>query len=150
MRNYYRDGITALPLVILIGGIVLEITVAFALVAFFLFESGGGSRYSSEALSLSNSGIQDALMKITRNEYYFPTGQTSYSVYPPVNGQINMVVCRNYRTITSACDTSYVPSDIFYEITATGKVFGKNRTLRARVNIDSKTGSIAIESIKET
>ena len=146
MIHIKNKGITALPLIILIGGIVLEIAITMALVAFYISESGSGARYSAEALSISQAGINDAMIKIIRNPS-FNTGPSSpYYLSFDNNRNAQIVVCKDYQTITNNCDT-YTNNKT--EITSLGTVFGKNRRLRANVNINPTNGEIRIESIKE-
>ena len=138
---------TALPLIILIGGIVLEIAITMALVAFYLSESGAGARLSAEALSISQAGINDALMKIIRNPSFNTGVSNPYYLSFDNNRTAQIIVCRNYRTVTNNCDTWL--SDNRTEISSLGTVFNKNRRLRANVNINPANGEVRVASIKE-
>jgi len=141
-----NKGMTALPLIILIGGIVLEIAITMALLAFYISESGAGARFSAEALSISQAGINDALMKIIRSPS-FNTGASNPYYLSFDNGRTaQVIVCRNSRTVTNNCDSWVSNGD---EITSLGTVLNKNRRLRANVSINPTNGEVRIQSIKE-
>jgi len=139
-------GMTALPLIILIGGIVLEIAITMALVAFYLSESGAGARFSAEALSISQAGINDALMKIIRNPSFNTGVSNPYYLSFGNSRTAKIIVCKNYKTVTNNCDTWF---DDGTEITSLGTVLNKNRKLRAIVSINPTNGEVRIQSIKE-
>ena len=141
-----NNGMTALPLIILIGGIVLEIAITMALVAFYISESGAGARLSAEALSISQAGINDALMKIIRNPSFNTGASNPYYLSFDNNKNVQVIVCRDYQTITNNCD-SWVNNRT--EITSLGTVLNKNRRLRANISINPTNGEIRIASIKE-
>lgn len=147
--NKYQSvsrGMTALPLIILIGGIVLEIAITMALVAFYISESGAGARLSAEALSISQAGINDALMKIIRNPSFNTGASNPYYLSFDNNKNVQVIVCRDYQTITNNCD-SWVNNRT--EITSLGTVLNKNRRLRANISINPTNGEVKIQSIKE-
>ena len=141
-----NNGMTALPLIILIGGIVLEIAITMTLVAFYLSESGAGARFSAEALSISQAGINDAMIKIIRNPSFNTGASNPYYLSFDNYRNAQVFVCRNYRTITNNCDT-WLENNT--EITSLGTVFSKNRRLRANISINPTNGEIRIGSIKE-
>ena len=147
--NKYQSvsrGLTALPLIILIGGIVLEIAITMALVAFYISESGAGARYSAEALSISQAGINDAVIRIIRTPSFSTGASNPYYLSFDNSRTAQVIVCRNYRTVTNICDAWFSNGT---EITSLGTVFSKNRRLRASVNINPTNGEIRIASIKE-
>ncbi len=61
-------GTVTLPVVILMGGIITEIAIAGAFLAYFLSQSGFGLKLSAEAFAAAQSGIEDAKLKIIRNK----------------------------------------------------------------------------------
>ena len=59
-----RDGQIALPFVLLVGGIILEIVIAGAFVSYFASGSGYSARLEVRAWAVANSAVNDALVKI--------------------------------------------------------------------------------------
>lgn len=139
-----NKAMVALPTILFIGGLIVEISLAGIFVSYYLSQSGFGIKRSSEALAAAQAGIEDALLRIVRNKnfldndgYELPVGNTS----------ANIVVCRDSKTVDTLCDTLNNGKS---EITSTGTSFLKKRKLRAIVNINSATGEIKVESIEET
>ena len=70
--NFKKNkGIAALPTILLLGGIIVEISIVGAFISYLFSQSSFGIRSSEEALSLAQSGIQDAMIKIIRNKINF-------------------------------------------------------------------------------
>ncbi|MBI4993724.1 hypothetical protein HZC33_02075 [Candidatus Wolfebacteria bacterium] len=138
-----EKGVVALPMILLMGGIIVEIAIAGAFIAFYMSQSGFGVKLSDEALAAAKSGIQDAIIKIIRDK--------SFSVSSGYNLTIGsrsatIIVCRDSYTTSVACDTANVGKD---EIISTGSATLKRRKLKAIVNVNSVTGEVKIESIEE-
>src|SRR3989344_953090 len=77
-----RRGQMTLPFVLLIGGIIVEVAIAGAFVTYFLSNSGYGERLSMRATAASESGVRDAMIRITQNkELVADATKTSYTVY---------------------------------------------------------------------
>ncbi len=139
------NGIAALPTMLLLGGIIVEISIVGAFISYLFSQSSFGIRLSEEALSLAQSGIQDALIKIIRNRSTITSGGT-YTLIIENNKKVDIIICKDSKTASSNCDTSNNGKD---EITSLGSVLTKKRKLRAIVNINSNTGEIKVESIME-
>lgn len=135
---------TALPTILLIGGIIIEIAITGVFIIYFLGQSSFGVKLSAEALSASRTGVYDAILKIVR-EKNFSTGATPYTIAID-NNSVQVWVCRNSKTAVSYCDTA--ASDK-YEITSLGKARDKNRRLRAFLNVNNVNGEVRVESISE-
>ncbi|MBI5306681.1 hypothetical protein HZB04_03820 [Candidatus Wolfebacteria bacterium] len=142
-RLRIKKGVAALPIVLLIGGIIVEIAVAGVFIAFFISQSGLGIKLSDEALTAAKSGVQDAIIKIIRNKDF-----SSSSGYTLAVGSrsATIIVCRDSYTVSMACDTNNVGKD---EIISTGSAALKRRKLKAMVNVDSVTGEMKVISIEE-
>lgn len=129
----FKKGIAALPTILLISGIIVEISVAGILMAYFFGQSGFGIKLSAEAFGAANAGVSDALIKIVRDKNFFHSG---YNLTVG-RGQSYVVVCK---------DTCVLGK---HEIISTGSVLTKRRKIQAIVNVDNATGEVKIESIKE-
>ncbi len=151
-----NNGIVALPLMLLISGIVLEITIAISLIIFYLLQSGTGARSSSEALSTARSGIDDAAIRIARDKSFGYAAAGAYQF--SIDGQhtATVTVC-NESHKTSACGGAQT-CDISLrnttdkgkvEITVIGTVRGKNRCIRGMYEINADTGELKLGSLGE-
>ena len=70
-------GQITLPFILLVGGIIVEIAIAGLFTAYFLSSANLGERLATRAASAAYSGIQDAMVKITRNKEF---GNQTYSL----------------------------------------------------------------------
>ncbi len=123
-----------MPTILLISGIIVEISVAGVLVAYFFSQSGFGIKLSAEALGAANAGISDALIRIVRDKNFSHLGY-------------NLIVGRG-QSYVEVCKDVCVGSGK-HEIISTGSVLTKRRKIKAIVNVDGTTGEVKVESIKE-
>ena len=63
---------TALPTVLLIGGVIIEIAIAGVFIVYFLGQSSFGVKWSAEALAAGRTGVYDAVLKIIREKIFPP------------------------------------------------------------------------------
>ena len=132
MRNYNK-AIAALPVMLLIAGIIAEIAAAGSLTAYFLIQSGIGVKLSSEALAAANAGIEDGLIRLIRDKNSFIAGSPYQLTIGDKSATINASVISGNK----------------YQITSDGKSLLKRRKLKAIINIDSSTGEMKVESMQE-
>ena len=140
----------ALPLMLLISGIVLEMTIAATLVVFYVLQGSAGSRNAADALTVARSGVSDVAVQLARNMNFNSTYTLSFGAQRTAQ----ITVCNKGRKVTS-CDVSggcdYTnPSDAGKaEVTALGTVRGRNRCVRAVYAVDGDTGEVRLESSGE-
>lgn len=143
-----RKGIVALPLMLLISGIVLEMTIAATLIIFYLLQGSIGSRSAAEALVTAQSGVNDALLQLVRNSAYANT----YTFTVDAQHVAQVTVCNQGRKSTR-CAVSGGCTNLTdmgkVEITALGTVKGRNKCVRAVYNINGETGEVKMESSSE-
>lgn len=140
--NINKSGIAVLPVVLLIGGLIVEIGIAGLFISYFLNSSGFGVKISEEALAAAKSGINDAVIKIMRNK-----GESISSYTLNIgNNSAQISICKDFITTSVACDT---PAAGKYEITSLGSAGLKRRKLMAIVNVDNNDGEAKVEFIKE-
>jgi hypothetical protein len=144
MNSNAVKGVAMLPLVILIGGLIVEIGIAGAFMAYFLNQSSFGIRLSDEALSASQTGILDAEIKIVRDKNFNPSPNT-YTLNVG-NRSVQVTVCKNFKTVSSPCDTAMNGK---YEITSLGIALTRRRQLRAIIQVNDLTGGVRLESERE-
>jgi len=133
-----------LPIVLLIGGLVIEIGIAGAFIAYYLSQSGFGVKLSAEALAAAKAGIQDAKMRIVRNKNFIPS-PNPYTLSIG-NNSAQITVCKELKTVSTACDTAMAGK---FEITSLGTAFTKRRQVQAILYINSTTGEMKLESEEE-
>ncbi len=124
----------ALPAMLFIGGIIVEIGIAGVFISYYLSQSGFGVKISAEALAAAEAGVQDALIKIIRNKDFTSAG---YDLAVG-NRSANIVVCKDTCAGTGK-----------HKITSIGSAVAKRRKIEAVVNVNSTTGEVKIESIQE-
>lgn len=141
-------GIVALPLMLLISGIVLEMTIATTLIVFYLLQGSVGVRSSAEALVTAQSGISDAVMQLARDKGY----ADAYTLTVDAQHTAKVTAC-NQGHKTTGCAALGGCTNLTdmgkVEITSLGTVKGRNRCVRAVYGIDSETGGIKLESSTE-
>jgi len=138
-RKNDKRGIASLGATLILGAIVIEIGLAIAILAYLLNFSNLGIRLSAEALSAARSGVDDAFMRIIRDDY---TNNVSYNFGVGAAGA-TVVICKGGTGDCMSLD------DRKKEIRSTGAVLGRTRKLIAIVEGGTSTPMI-IESIKET
>lgn len=143
-----KKGIVALPLMLLISGIVLEMTIAATLVIFYLLQGSAGTRNAAEALSTAQSGVNDALTQLVRNLNF----STTYTISLDAQHVARIWVCnQGHKTagcdIAGSCTTLTDPGKV--EVTSLGTVRGRNKCIRAVYDIDTTNGQIKLESSGE-
>ena len=133
-----------LPVVLLVGGLIVEIGIAGAFIAYFLSQSGFGVKLSAEALAAAKAGIKDAKMRIVRDKNFIPS-PNPYTLTIG-NNSAQITVCKELKTVSTACDTAMVGK---FEVTSLGMAFTKRRQVKAILYVDSTTGEMKLESEKE-
>ncbi|MEK7635531.1 MAG: hypothetical protein AAB405_00360 [Patescibacteria group bacterium] len=133
--NKNISGIAVLPVILLIGGLIVEIGIAGLFISYFLNSSGFGVKISEEALSAAKSGVDDAIIKIIRNK-----GDTILP-YPYV-----LNIGNNSTQVWILKDS---PSIGKYEITSLGSAGPKRRKLTAVTGVDNNDEEVKVEFIRE-
>ncbi|AKM78744.1 MAG: hypothetical protein UY31_C0011G0006 [Candidatus Wolfebacteria bacterium GW2011_GWE1_48_7] len=149
-RGLFVRGIVALPLMLLISGVVLEMTIAATLIVFYLLQGSVGTRSAAEALTTAQSGINDALIQLARKTNF----GSAYTVTIDSQHTAQVTVCNKGRKTTGCsalggCDYTNASDMGKVEITALGTVKGRNRCVRVVYRIDTETGEIKLESSQE-
>jgi uncharacterized protein (UPF0333 family) len=137
-----KSGQMTLPFVLLIGGIIVEVAIAGAFVTYFLSNSGYGERLSVRAAAAAESGIRDAMVKITQNkEFLSDLGSTSYSISVSTETNDTALVSASRETASGK---------YLYIVTSLGTAVSRQKKYVARIFVDPITGQVELESIQET
>ena len=131
-----RNGVASLAFTLVLGGIIVNIGLIIAFLAYILNFSNFGIRLSAEALAAARSGIDDGLLRITRGtdvlDYSFAVGNASVAVSICETASATCSVTANQR-----------------QIIATGGILTKKRQLVAIAEVDPVNRLIKINSVAE-
>jgi uncharacterized protein (UPF0333 family) len=131
-------GQIALPFILLVSGIIIEITIAGSFVTYFLSTSGLGERLSLRASAAAHSGIRDAMVRISRDKDYASS---------PQNYELNV---GSDTTTVSVTRTAHNPTNSYtYTVASTAVAVSRQRKLTATVIVNQTTGFIQLQSLKE-
>jgi len=125
-------GQMALPVILLISIIVVEIAISGVFVMYFVTASNQGERLSLRAMSAAQTGIRDAFVRITRNK-----NLTSAS-YEITVGSDTVTV-----QISKNIDTN------LFTVTSTAVAGNRQRRLVGTLSVDNITGRVELRSIEE-
>lgn len=126
-------GIVALPVILMLGGLIAEIAIAMAVSVFLLTSSEFGMRLSSDAFFAARAGIQDGILRIVRDKNF----TSSY----------NLTV-GNVTADVTVCNISCVGAGKA-KVAAVGRAQSRSRKLEAVFAVSSGTGEVRLESLKE-
>ncbi|MDP3729337.1 MAG: hypothetical protein Q8R26_01085 [bacterium] len=127
-----RKGIAALPTILIMGSIIVEITIAATVSAFLVVNTEAGARFSEAALLAAKSGANDALLRITRDRTF---SSSLYQLPVGVGVQADVIVAAEGFNKK--------------KVTATGSLRNWKRKIEAVVSLDDQTGLIRLESMDE-
>src|SRR3989338_2790539 len=134
-RQSASIGVAALPTILLLGFITIEIIMAVTAVSYIFTESQFGLKSSSDAYLAARAGIQDATMKIIRDKNF--TSATTTLVVGSFSADVS--VCKDLPCIAVGK----------HKIISLGKAQTKRRNLEAILNVDAATGKVQLESLRE-
>ena len=127
-----NKGQTALPTILLISAIVIEVAITGAFVMYFVANSNLGERLSARAMSAAQAGIRDAFVRITRDKNLTNTAYELMVNSDRVTVQISKNINANLFTVTSTA------------IAGT-----RQRRLVGTLSVDNITGKVELKSIEE-
>ena len=135
-------GVSALVIILGITSIAIAVVITLALITYFESNSTFLRQKSSEALFIAQSGVHDALYKISQNKNInIPEGYT----LDFENGQATVTIEKNVD--------EFGPTPGFFMINSTGSakaLIGKvYRKLQIKAAIDETSGKLTIISWKE-
>ena len=134
-----RNGQIALPFILLVSGIIIEIAIAGSFVAYYLSASGLGVRLSLRAETAAKAGIDDAIVQIAQNKEY---GASDVNYTLTVDS--DSVAVAVSRTVNSAANI------YLYTITATATAGTRQKKFVATGTVNQTTGQVQLQSEVET
>ncbi len=136
--RFSSNGQIALPFILLVSGIIVEITIAGSFVAYFLSTSGLGERLSLKASAAASSGIRDAMIKISRDKEYASSPQ-----------EYELTVGSDTASVSVSRTVNNPQNAYIYTISSTGVASSRQRKLEATIIVNQTTGFIQLQSIAE-
>ncbi len=139
--RYTTNGVVMLPIVLLIGGVIIEIGIAGAFITLYSGQVTFGIKTASEALAAAHSGVEDGMIKIVRDK------NTSLASTTVLFGETSAEV-----SILKDFAGGF-PAPGKDTITAIGSAgvgsMKKKRKLQSVVNVNQGTGEMRIEWLRE-
>ena len=145
-----EQGISALPTILMLSGIILEVVVAGLVVAYFFNRSLLSEQLSVEAMKAAESGAHDAISRI--NDYINCPDSTTYNdtaakcpdVYEyffidSSEPSQDRIACVAIGNITGGKITIY----------SRGTAFTRNKTIEVILGIATTTATVEVQSFKE-
>lgn len=138
-----ENGVAALPIILLISAIIVEIVAASAFLAFSFSSGAFGTLLATEAFFGSRAGADDAFYRVIKNSY-----RSSY----------NMTVDAGTHTVSVDVTVEKDPVDLGlcgiswgcrYRIRSTGTVFFRSRRTETILSVDPNTREVRKELFKE-
>ena len=128
-------GQITLPFILLVGGIIVEIALAGVFTAYFLSAANLGEKLSARASSAAYSGIQDAMIKITRDKEY---GTRSY-----------ILAVKEDNAEVSVVKTEDPGGAYVYAIESLARAGSRQKKFVATLVVNSVSGKTTLQSVEE-
>lgn len=126
-----NTGVAALPMILLISAIIIEIAVISVVLATTLNNTRFSERLGAEALSAARAGAQDTILKVIR-EKGCPASLPQLTV--------------GSRSANITCTDS---GGGVITIQSTGKALSREKRVQVVLGVDSVTGEVSLQSFKE-
>ncbi|MDD5547770.1 MAG: hypothetical protein PHN74_02665 [Candidatus Pacebacteria bacterium] len=131
-------GIAALPTLLILGGAVFDTALIVTAGAYYLNKTDYGVRLSAESLGAAKAGIQDGIMRLSRDKSFTSSGYTISNIGKRSSAFV--VICKD----TAECGGSGK-----YKISSIGTSFTRKKKMEAVIAVNPNTGQITSESMKE-
>jgi hypothetical protein len=131
---FSKKGAAMLPVVMALGGIVIESVAVMSFMSYTLGQAGLGERLSSEAFAAARSGAIDAVRRVIRDKDFYNSGG------------YNLTVGEKTATITVVKDFPEVGKT---RIISTGTALFRQRKVVVDLKINSITGQVDVVSFEE-
>ncbi len=135
------SGMAALPTILLIAGIVIQIVATGAILAFSFSAGGFGVLLSTKALFGARAGVDDAIHRIINNNYTSP-----YSISTIMGAYTIITDITIERDPIIPCAVAW---GCRYRIHSTGRAIFRQRRVEVILAVDPNTREIRRESFRE-
>lgn len=131
-----RAGFASLPVVLLLGGVIIELAITSAFIFYYVNSNVYGNRLASQAAAAARSAIDEAVMRVILN--------------PNCGNDIN---CPSPYTLTTGAATAEVTItknlDNTTSIVAVGKAQAKQHRIVSLLSVSSTAPLISIQTITD-
>lgn len=137
----------ALPFVLIVSGIIVEIAIAGAFLAYFLSTSSLGDKLAARAYTAAYAGLEDAMSRISQNKEFISSSPCSGS---PCSYSLTVGSDNSALTITRTSDS--VNNLYTYTIISLGSAgigAPRKKNLIATIFINQTTGELSLQSITD-
>ena len=148
MRRYVGDhtlynsgnimGQVALPFVLLVGGIIIQIVIAGSFISFFVNAASLGERLSVRALAAANTGVYDAIKRVAEDKEFAATNQ-EYSI----------TVGSDSVTVSVSRTVDNTNNIYLYTVSSEATAQSRRRKIVAEFVVNQTTGAVALSSVSE-
>ena len=132
-KKILKKGQAALPVILVIGGVIVLIGTSLSLRSYLEQKTILSDKNSKEALMAAESGINDALIRLSRDK----TLDTSYELSISNTTKANVAISKNKPSFNQTT------------ITSLGSSNQSQRELQCIVQIDEPTGNLKLVSCQE-
>jgi hypothetical protein len=142
-KTNHANGVAALPVILLISGIIIEVIAASAFLAFSFSSGSFGTLLAIESFFGARTGIDDAFYRVVKNNY-----PSSYSLTTTTGAHtvvIDVTVEKDPIDLGS-CSPAW---GCRYRIYSLGRVLFRERKMELILAVDPNTREIRRESFKE-
>lgn len=130
-QNNKISGISALPTILIVSAIIIEIAVTGVVLASVLSNTRFSDRLATEALGVARAGAQDVMLQVIR-EKGCPSSLSDLTV--------------GSRTAERTCYDNTVGG---ITIRSTGSAFTRKKKIEVVLRVDPTTGKVSLKSFKE-
>ena len=133
-RDSLLQGQATISFILLLGGIIMEVAIAGALVMYFAGNAGAQEQFLARARTAAYAGIRDAQLKIMRNKE-LPVSSYTFFVGKDVASTTiaRTVLAGTYR----------------YDVHAQGIALRRVYPMYATFFVDETTGIVSLQSLQE-
>lgn len=130
-----QSGVSTLPTMLLLGGIIIEIAIASAFLTYYFNVTNFAARLSAEALAAARAGADDALIQLVRNRNFTPD-PNPYEV-SVANGRVaSVTICRDTCVLGKT------------QVVSVASALNKKSKVEAILTVTTD-GKVTVDSLKE-
>lgn len=144
-RRAARSAVAALPSILLIGSVLLELAIVGAFLAYIFTTTGYGIKLSSEALAAARAGAQDGILRVIRDKSY---GASSYTPACSTSDGNGYAFTVNSRTVCVVVLKDQ-PSSGLTTLYATATALTRQKKVKVVLSVDATTGKVDVSSFEE-
>lgn len=138
-----QSGFASLPVVLLLGGLIIEAAIAGAFVLYYVNSGVYATKLASQASLVARAGIDDAILRVIMNP---ECGGTAVASCPGTGEPYSLTLNGSTADITILKDT---PANGQTEITSVGSAGGKQHLIVAVVTTSSTAPLTSINTITD-